>query len=269
MPRISTLSIRRMKGATRVVCTTAYDAAFATLADAAGVDVILVGDSLGNTMLGFPSTIPVTADMIAHHTAAVARARPNALVVADVPFAETAYPFEHLLTTCVRFVQHCGADAVKIEGGVELAETVLRLTRAGIPVMGHIGLLPQRINQIGGYRRYGKNEDEVAQLVADAKAIEAAGAFSLVGEMIDHDAAGKVAASVGIPLIGIGSGADCDGQIIVSTDILGLTPGAVPSFAKKFADLGTLARNAFEAYAGEVRGGTFPEKKKPQAPASK
>ena len=170
-----------------MVCTTAYDAAFATLADAAGVDVILVGDSLGNTMLGFPSTIPVTADMIAHHTAAVARARPNALVVADVPFAETAYPFEHLLTTCVRFVQHCGADAVKIEGGVELAETVLRLTRAGIPVMGHIGLLPQRINQIGGYRRYGKNEEEIAQLAADARAVEAAGAFAIVGEMIDHE----------------------------------------------------------------------------------
>lgn len=258
-----------MKGASRVVCTTAYDAAFATLADAAGVDVILVGDSLGNTMLGFPSTIPVTADMIAHHTAAVARARPNALVVADVPFAETAYPFEHLLTTCVRFVQHCGADAVKIEGGVDLAPTIQRLTSAGIPVMGHIGLLPQRVNQIGGYRRYGKNEEEIAQLAADARAVEAAGAFAIVGEMIDHEASGKVAAAVKIPLIGIGSGPDCDGQIIVSTDILGLTTGAVPSFAKKYADLGAMAKSAFESYAGEVRGGIFPEKKPPQAPKQK
>jgi len=269
MPRVSTLSIRKMKGVGKVVCTTAYDAAFTQIADAAGIDLIIVGDSLGNTMLGFSSTIPVTVDMMAHHVAAVARAKPNALVVADVPFGETARPFERLLDSCIRFVQQSGADAGKIEGGVDLADTILRLTRSGIPVMGHIGLLPQRVNQIGGYRRFGKTPEEVAALIADAQAGEKAGAFAIVAEMIAHDAAREVSASVGVPVISIGSGPDCDGCVLVSTDILGLTQGAMPSFAKKYADLGTAAREAFAAYAAELRSGAFPEKKKPQANSSK
>ena len=252
MGRTSTLSIYKMKGHAQVVCTTAYDAAFAALADQAGVDLILVGDSLGTTMLGFQTTVPVTFEMMAHHTAAVARAKPNALVVLDVPFAVASHSFDHLLDCCVRAMQECGADAVKIEGGEEFAPTIQKLVLAGIPVMGHIGLLPQRVYQLGGYRRFGKTPEEIEQLIRDAKAVEAAGAFSIVGEMIVHEAAGAVAKSINVPLIGIGSGPLCDGQIIVSTDILGLTPGHVPAFAKQYANLGTAARDAFTAYAPRI-----------------
>jgi 3-methyl-2-oxobutanoate hydroxymethyltransferase len=247
-----------MKGKAKVVCTTAYDALFATLADKAGVDLILVGDSLGTTMLGLPTTIPVSFAMMAHHTAAVARAKPNALVVLDLPFGIASHSFDVLLDHCMRAMQESGADAVKLEGGAEYAPVVEKLTRAGVPVMGHIGLLPQRVAQLGGYRKFGKTPDEVAQLVADAQAIEKAGAFSIVGEMMDHDAAKTVAESISVPLIGIGAGPHCDGQILVSTDLLGLTQGNVPSFAKRYADLGTLACEAFSAYAKDVREGVFP-----------
>jgi 3-methyl-2-oxobutanoate hydroxymethyltransferase len=264
MGRVTTHTIRKMKGKAQVVCTTAYDAAFAALADQAGVDLILIGDSLGTTLLGFSTTVPVTMDMMVHHTAAVSRAKPNALVVLDVPFGVASHSFDFVLDACVRAMQEGGADAVKIEGGAELAPTVKGLIQAGVPVLGHIGLLPQRVNQLGGYRRFGKTPEEIEQLVRDAQAIEAAGAFALVGESIVHEAAGAVAASVKIPLIGIGSGPHCDGQILVSTDLLGLTQGNVPSFAKRYADLGTLAREAFSNYAKEVREGAFPvENKQP------
>ena len=262
MGRVSTLSIRKMKGTSQVVCTTAYDAAFAALADQAGVDLILVGDSLGTTYLGFTTTVPVTVDMMAHHAAAVCRAKTNALVVVDVPFAIASSSFDNLLSVCSRFMQECGADAVKIEGGEDFAPTIARLVQAGIPVMGHIGLLPQRVYELGGYRRFGKTDAEKEQLIKDAKAVEKAGAFSIVGEMICHDVAAQIAQSIAIPLIGIGAGNRCDGQIIVSTDILGLTPGVTPSFAKRYADLGALARDAFTSYAKDVREGLFPEQKK-------
>ena len=245
----------------QVVCTTAYDAAFAILADKAGVDLILVGDSLGTTYLGFKTTVPVTVDMMAHHAAAVCRAKTDALVVVDVPFAVASGSFERLLEVCALFMQQCGADAVKIEGGEDMAPNVRRLVQAGIPVMGHIGLLPQRVIELGGYRKFGKTEAEKAQLVADAKALEAAGAFCIVGEMMAADAAEAVQKATGVPLIGIGAGTSCDGQIIVSTDILGLTPGGAPSFAKIYADLGSAAREAFSAYAADVREGRFPVSK--------
>lgn len=264
MTRMSTLSIRKMKGKAQVVCTTAYDAAFAALADQAGVDLILVGDSLGTTFLGFQTTVPVTFEMMAHHTAAVARAKPNALVVLDLPFAVASHSFDRLLDLCTRAMQECGADAVKIEGGEEYAPTIERLVLAGVPVMGHIGLLPQRVMQLGGYRRFGKTPEEVGQLVRDAKAVEKAGAFCIVGEMICHEAAKVVAESISVPLIGIGSGPHCDGQILVCTDLLGLTQGNVPSFAKRYAELGTLAREAFSAYAKEVREGAYPQQTQKQ-----
>ncbi len=242
----------------KVVCTTAYDAAFAALADGAGVDLILVGDSMGNAVLGFESTIPVTVEMMAHHCAAVVRARPSALVVADVPFAVAGGSFERLLDACAVFMQQSGVDAVKIEGGEDMAPKIAALCAAGIPVMGHIGLLPQRVLQLGGYRRFGKSEVERVQLIADAKAVEAAGAFCIVGEMICHDTAEAISAALNVPLIGIGSGLGCDGQIIVSTDILGLTPGGGPPFAKVYADLGSAASKAFGDYAADVREGRFP-----------
>jgi len=260
MGRVTTLSIRKLKQAGKqVVCITAYDAAFAALADQAGVDLILVGDSLGTTFLGFQTTVPVTVDMMAHHAAAVCRAKPNALVVADVPFAIAAGSFDKLLSVCARFMQECGVDAVKIEGGADYAPVIRRLVQAGIPVMGHIGLLPQRVFELGGYRKFGKTEAESAQLMADARAVEAAGAFSIVGEMVVAEVAAQISAVLSVPLIGIGSGQGCDGQIIVSADILGLTPGATPSFAKRYAEFGTLAREAFSAYADDVRNSRFPE----------
>lgn len=266
MGRTSTQTIRKLKGRAKVVCTTAYDAAFAGLADSAGVDLILVGDSLGTTFLGFSSTVPVTVDMMLHHTAAVCRAKPNAIVVADMPFGVASRPVAELLTICTRFLQECGADAVKLEGGAEIADKILALTGAGIPVMGHIGLLPQRVYQLGGYRKFGKTEEEIVQLVEDAKAVEAAGAFCVVMEMVTPECARRVTDAVGIPTIGIGAGPHCDGQVLVCTDILGLTPGGAPSFVKQYADLGTLAREAFLAYAGDVREGLFPENKA-QTPA--
>lgn len=260
MGRVSTHSIRKLKNQKPVVCLTAYDTLFATLADQAGVDIILVGDSLGTTFLGYETTIPVTEDDMAHHVAAVARAKPNAMVVADMPFALGSYSFDKVLASCARFMQKCGADAVKIEGGEAYAPAIARLTQAGVPVMGHIGLLPQRVNEIGRYRRFGKTDAERDQLIRDAKAIEAAGAFCIVIEMVTHDVAAQIASEIKVPLIGIGSGAGCDGQIIVCTDILGLTLGSTPSFAKRYAELGTAAREAFTAYATEVREGKFPEK---------
>jgi 3-methyl-2-oxobutanoate hydroxymethyltransferase len=228
MGRTSTQTIRKLKGRTKVVCTTAYDAAFASLADSAGVDLILVGDSLGTTFLGFSSTIPVTVDMMLHHTAAVCRAKPNAIVVADMPFGVASRPIAELLAICTRFLQECGADAVKLEGGAEIADKI-RPLRRWHPCVVHRPVA-QRVFQLGGYRKFGKTEGEVRQLVEDAKAVEAAGAFCVVMEMVTPECAARVTEAVGIPTIGIGAGPHCDGQVLVCTDMLGLTPGGVPSF---------------------------------------
>lgn len=245
--------IRRMKGRQQVVAITAYDTNGARHASEAGVDLILVGDSVGNAVLGFPSTVPVTLDMIVHHSAAVVRAQPKAVVVADLPFAEARYSMDHLLDSCRRLIQETGVDAVKLEGGLGIARSVANLVAAGIPVLGHIGLLPQRINDLGSYRRFGKNLDEKERLLADARALEEAGAFAVVGEMIDPETAGTIRDALSIPLIGIGSGDRCDGQIRVVTDLLGLGSGPVPSFAKVYADLGKATREALAAYAADVR----------------
>lgn len=258
MAQTTTQTIRKLKGQRPIVCTTAYDTVFASLADAAGVDLILVGDSVGTTNLGFASTVPVTLDMMAHHTAAVARANPQALVVTDIPFGVASWSFDRLLDACMRLLQQCGAQAVKIEGGAAFSPTIMRLVGAGVPVLGHIGLLPQRIYQMGAYRKVGKTDDERAQLLEDARAVERAGAFGIVGEMIEEKAAAAVRDVLRIPLIGIGAGPSCDGQILVCTDILGLTQGGYPSFAKKYVDVGALASQGFAAYVEEVRAGRFP-----------
>jgi 3-methyl-2-oxobutanoate hydroxymethyltransferase len=260
MPRTTTQSIRKLKGQRPIVCTTAYDAALAGLADAAGVDLILVGDSVGTTQLGFTSTIPVTLDMMAHHTAAAARANPQALLVTDIPFRVASWSFDRLLDACARLMQECGAQAVKIEGGAAFAPTIARLTEAGVPVMAHIGLLPQRVFQLGGYRKFGKTQAERDVLLDDARAVEAAGAFIVLGEMIDAASSAAIRDALRLPFVGIGCGPHCDGQMLVSTDILGLTPGTnYPSFVKKYADLGALAVEGLKAYADDVRAGRFPE----------
>lgn len=230
----------------------------ARYADEAGVDLILVGDSVGTTQLGFETTIPVTLEMMLHHTAAVARAKPQALVVADIPFAVAHGEFKDLLEACRRLMQIAGAEAVKIEGGASMAPTIERLTNAGIPVLAHIGLLPQQFHQLGGYRKFGRSEAEKLILVADALALEKAGCFAVLCEMVDGPVASTIAQELALPLIGIGSGPHCDGQILVTNDLLGMTAGHVPSFVKQYADLGNQIRGAFEAYAEDVRKGNFP-----------
>ena len=241
-----------MKGSDQIVCITAYDAVTARLADAADTDVILIGDSVGNVVLGFESTVPVTADMMAHHTAAVARARPNALVATDIPFGVAHGDFSDLLKICMRLMQECGAEAVKIEGGAEMAPTVARLTAAGVPVWAHIGLQAQNVFQEGGYRKYGKTPEERASLLAAAEAHEKAGAFALLLEMMPSDLAAEITRTVSIPTIGIGAGKDCDGQILVMHDVLGLTPRR-PSFAKLYCDAGAQIVSALRAYRDDVK----------------
>lgn len=222
------------------------------------MDIILVGDSVGNTLLGFETTVPVTLEMMCHHTAAVARAKPAALVAADVPFAEAHYDFERVLQACQRLMQQAGAEAVKIEGGAELAPQVARLVEAGVPVWGHIGLKPQQVHSLGRYRRFGTSEAEAASILADAIALENAGVFALLVEMIEPALAQKLSETVAVPVIGIGAGPQCDGQILVCTDLLGLTPGHVPSFARAFADAGAQFKRGFAAYAEAVKAKTFP-----------
>lgn len=258
MGKVSTRDIRQMKGQRPVVCVTAYDSIMAGLASEAGIDLILVGDSMGNTQLGFTSTVPVTVPMMLNATAAVVRARPDSLVVADIPFGIVRRSPDFVLETCARFMQEAGADAVKIEGGEDIAPVIAMLTASGIPVLGHIGLLPQQVYQLGGYRKFGKTEAERAQLIRDAQALEQAGVFAMVGEMITAETSTAVRDATGVPLIGIGCGAACDGQVLVCTDLLGMTPGYVPAFVKQYAHLRETIKDAFTAYADEVRERTFP-----------
>lgn len=230
----------------------------ARYASEAGVDVILVGDSVGNTLLGFDTTVPVTLEMMCHHTAAVARTKPAPLLVADVPFGEAHYDFERVLQACQRLVQGAGAEAVKIEGGVELAPQISRLVAAGVPVWGHIGLKPQQVHALGRYKKFGTTEAEAEALMADALALEKAGIFALLVEMVEPGLARTLSETVKIPVIGIGAGPHCDGQILVCTDLLGMTPGYVPAFARAFAQVGEQFKQGFVAYAEAVRNKKFP-----------
>ena len=256
--KTTTLTLRKLKGQRPIVAATAYDALTARFASEAGVDLLLVGDSVGNTLLGFANTIPVTLDMIAHHTAAVARAKPEALLVADVPFVEAHFDFKQVLVSCQRLMQAAGAEAVKIEGGVGLADKIALLIEAGVPVMGHIGLLPQQVQVLGRYRRFGVKPGEAEKLLEDALALERAGVFAVVAEMVEPNLARTMTETLKVPLIGIGSGADCDGQILVSTDLLGFTPDAMPGFAHAFAAVGEEIKKGFAAYVTAVRGRKFP-----------
>ena len=251
-------TLQQLKGRRPIVAVTAYDALTARYADEAGVDILLVGDSVGNTLLGLPTTVPVTLEMILHHAAAVARAQPQALVVADIPFAEAHFDFRRLLRSSQRLLQETGVDAVKIEGGTRLAPKIARLVEAGVPVWGHIGLQPQQVKRLGRYKKFGISAAETDSLLADARALEAAGCFSLVLELVEHQAAAAVTAAVGIPTVGIGAGPACDGQVLVSTDLLGLTLGPVPAFAPAFAAAGDAYRAGFEAFRSAVLNRSFP-----------
>jgi len=242
----------------KIVCLTAYDYPTSRLLDEAGVDVILVGDSLGMVVLGYDSTLPVTLEEMIHHTRAVRRGTRRALVVADMPYGSYHTDTADSLRNAVRFVKEAGAEAVKVEGGERRLELIARLTEAEIPVMGHVGLTPQSVNALGGYRVQGKTPDAAEQLLRDAHAVEAAGAFAVVLEAVPRELAAQITRELHIPTIGIGAGPDCDGQILVVNDLLGLTFGAPPKFARKYANVGEVISGAVRAYCEDVRAGSYP-----------
>ena len=243
----------------RIVMLTAYDATMARLLDRAGVDLLLVGDSLGNVILGLDTTIPVTLDEMIHHTRAVTRGANRALVVADMPFLTYQVSPEQAMQNAARLFQEGGAAAVKLEGGRAVVETVRRLAAAGLPVMGHLGLTPQHVHRLGGMRQQARNDEAAQELIADALALEDAGAFALVLEAIP-DAVGEIVTSrLKIPTIGIGAGPHCDGQVFVSYDALGLFDSFVPPFVKQYAQLGQMVLRAAQDYANDVREGAFPK----------
>ena len=242
----------------KITMLTAYDATMARILDAAGIDILLVGDSLGMVVLGEDTTVGVTLDMMVHHCRAVSNGAGRALVVADLPFLTYHTSVADALRHAGRLMQLGRASAVKLEGGAATCGVVRALTDAGIPVMGHLGLLPQHIHQLGGFRAVGKNNREAEQLLADGHALEAAGAFALVLESIPVDLARQVTSELAIPTIGIGAGPHCDGQVLVSYDAFGLFQGRVPRFVKRYADLGGAMTEATRAYIDDVRGGIFP-----------
>jgi 3-methyl-2-oxobutanoate hydroxymethyltransferase len=242
----------------KIVCLAAYDYPTSRLADQAGIDVILVGDSLGMVVLGYESTLPVTLEEMLHHTRAVRRGTRRALVVADMPYGSYHTDIAESLRNAVRFVKEGGAEAVKVEGGERRLELIARLTEAEIPVMAHVGLTPQSLNALGGYRVQGKTADAAEQLLRDARAVEAAGAFAVVLEAVPRDLAADITRELRIPTIGIGAGPDCDGQILVVNDLLGLTFGQTPKFARQYANVGETISSAVRDYCADVRSGTFP-----------
>jgi 3-methyl-2-oxobutanoate hydroxymethyltransferase len=242
----------------KITCLTAYDYPTARLLDEAGVDVILVGDSLGMVVLGHENTLSVTIDEMLHHTRAVRRGTRRALVVADMPYGSYHTDTAESLRNAMRFVKEAGAEAVKVEGGERRLELISRLTEAEIPVMGHVGLTPQSLNALGGYRVQGKTADAAEQLIRDARAVEAAGAFAVVLEAVPRELAAQITRELRIPTIGIGAGPDCDGQVLVIHDLLGFTFGQTPRFARQYANLGEIMSKAVHEYCEDVRSGTFP-----------
>jgi len=251
--------VREMKEkGEKITMVTAYDYATAKVVDQVGIPLILVGDSLGMVVLGYETPIPVTLDVMLHHTKAVVRGTENALVVGDMPFMTYHVSAEDAMRNAARFIQEAGAQAIKLEGGVTVAEKVRRVVECGIPVMGHIGLTPQSANQLGGLKVQAKSVDAAKSLVEDAKALEQAGAFAVVLEAVPARLAAIVTETVGIPTIGIGAGPDCDGQVQVVNDVLGLYGEFVPKHAKRYANLTDAMRTALTEYFSEVKDGAFP-----------
>ncbi len=245
--------VRASKGRAKLVMVTAYEFTAAKLADAAGVDLILVGDSAGTVVQGHPTTLPVSLAQMAYHTACVARGATRPLVVADLPFGSYHESPGQAVRSAVTLLK-AGAAAVKLEGGERMADCVAALAKADIPVMGHVGLTPQSVHGIGGF----KVQRDAAKIVADARAVADAGAFAVVVEAVPSDIGVAVTAAVAVPTIGIGAGPGCDGQVLVWHDLLGLFDGFRPKFVKRYAELGTATTAALREYAAEVRGGTFP-----------
>src|SRR4051812_112654 len=242
----------------RISMLTAYDASFARLLDRAGIEILLVGDSLGMVVQGHDSTLPVTMDQMVYHCAAVSRVTETAHVVGDMPFGSYQTSADEAVRNAMRLVSEGGAHSVKLEGGAEYVDIVRRIVRAGVPVMGHIGLTPQSVHKLGGYVVQGRTEEKAQKLLADAKALEEAGCYALVLEMMPPELAAEITAAVQIPVIGIGAGAQCDGQVLVIYDLLGMNPDFSPKFVKKYLDLGVLIRDAAARFKDEVKHGTFP-----------
>jgi 3-methyl-2-oxobutanoate hydroxymethyltransferase len=242
----------------KISCLTAYDYPTARLLDEAGVDVLLVGDSVGMAVLGYDSTLPVTLDEILHHTRAVRRGTKRALLVADMPYGSFHVSMEESIRNAVRLVKEGGAEAVKVEGGERRIELIAKLVEAEIPVMGHIGLTPQSLHAIGGFQVQGKTAEAARQVERDARAVESAGAFSVVLESMPRELAARITERLHIPTIGIGAGPDCDGQILVFHDLVGLTIGHKPKFVRQYANLAADVSRAVSQYCQDVQSGGFP-----------
>ncbi|ASJ00658.1 3-methyl-2-oxobutanoate hydroxymethyltransferase [Thermococcus gorgonarius] len=256
MREVTPKKIREMKGREKITMITAYDYPSALLADKAGIDIVFVGDSLGMVVYGEPNTLNVSMEQMVFHTRAVAKAVKRALVLADMPFGSYEVSVEEGVKNAIRLIQ-AGADAVKIEGGADHEKLVRKLVRMGIPVMGHTGLTPQRYLRLGGYRIMGETEEEIEEILKDAKALERAGAFAVVIEFTLADVAKLVTEEVSIPTIGIGSGPWVDGQVLVWHDLLGIYENS-PPFAKRYANLGEIILKALQSYNREVKAGEFP-----------
>ncbi|HVU52791.1 MAG TPA: 3-methyl-2-oxobutanoate hydroxymethyltransferase [Polyangia bacterium] len=257
-PKVTTASLRARKGGDKIAVVTAYDVVFARLADEAGLDVILVGDSLGMVVQGESSTLPVTLDEMVYHSRIVSRGVRRAHLVADLPFMSYQASIEDGLRAAGRLVKEGRAEAVKLEGGVAVAELVRRLVAAGIPVMGHVGMTPQSVHQFGGFKLQGRTDEQRARILEDARAVADAGAYAIVVETVPKSVASEVTAAVRPVTIGIGAGGACDGQVMVMHDLLGLEPAWKPRFVRRYAEMGQAVGAAFKAYADDVRAGRFP-----------
>ncbi|MGD0838317.1 MAG: 3-methyl-2-oxobutanoate hydroxymethyltransferase [Polyangia bacterium] len=257
--KVTSSAIRERKGnGERIAAVTAYETAFARLADRAGMDVVLVGDSLGMVVQGLATTLPVTLDEMVYHAGIVARAVEHAHVVADLPFLSYQTSLEDGVRAAGRLLKQAAVEAVKLEGGEEVSDLVARLVAIGIPVMGHVGLTPQSVHKLGGFKLQGKSDEQAQSILADARAVAAAGAYAVVIEHVPAQLAAEITRAIAVPTIGIGAGPSCDGQILVMHDLLGLDPEWSPRFARRYAELGEATIAAFSAYAADVRAGTFP-----------
>ncbi|NLN87401.1 MAG: 3-methyl-2-oxobutanoate hydroxymethyltransferase [Syntrophomonadaceae bacterium] len=259
MARVPPANIREKKAkGEKITMLTAYDYGLATLVDQAGIDMILVGDSVGNVQLGYENTLAVTMDDMVHHTRAVVRGSKNAMVVSDLPFLSYHVSIEEAVRNAGRLIQEGGAQAVKLEGGEERLPVVKAILNAEIPIVAHIGLTPQSVNQFGGFKVQGKDLETARKLIKDAKLLEEAGVFSIVLEGVPAALAAKITAASNVPTIGIGAGKDCDGQVLVINDMLGISQGHIPKFVKRFTNLGPMIMEALQGYKKEVEEGTFP-----------
>ncbi|MEQ8202105.1 MAG: 3-methyl-2-oxobutanoate hydroxymethyltransferase [Syntrophomonadaceae bacterium] len=259
MARVTTATIREKKARReKITMLTAYDYAMATLVDQAGIDMILVGDSVGNVQLGYENTLAVTMDDMVHHTRAVVKGSRNAMVVGDMPFMSYHVSIEEAVRNAGRLIQEGGAQAVKLEGGEERLPVVKAILNAEIPIVAHIGLTPQSVNQFGGFKVQGKDLETARKLIRDAKLLEEAGVFAIVLEGVPAALAAKITQASTIPTIGIGAGKDCDGQVLVINDMLGISQGHIPKFVKRFTDLAPMIMGALQDYKKEVEAGTFP-----------